>query len=184
MEQSDEAIVNRIVQGDTQAYEILICRYQDQIYNLMYRCTHSPENAAELTQDVFCKTFEKLSHLQIDRSFFSWFYTLALNHARDWLRKEKRQPHRNAFLIDQDPVQGGIDSPAEQVEKQELLDHITLAMMTLPLKNQEMLILRYHYGHSIAELSEIFNLSVSAVKMRLHRSLATLQQKLEGQNIG
>ncbi len=178
MEQSDEAIVNQVLQGDMQAYEILICRYQNQIYNLMYRCSHSPEDAADLTQDVFCKTFEKLKHFQKKRSFFSWLYTLAMNHAKDWLRKQKRQVPKTPFLPDMETTQPNQKSPAEQVEEQETLDLVTQAMMTLPLEKRELLMLRYHYGNSIKELSEIFELSASAVKMRLHRSLAELQIKL------
>ncbi len=178
MEQSDESIVRQVLEGDTQAYETLVCRYQHQIYNLMYRCSRSPEDAADLTQDVFCKTFEKLNHYQKDRSFFSWLYALAMNHARDWLRKQKRQGSKTPLLPEQDPRQQGQKSPDEEVEEQERLDHVTEAMTTLPLEKRELLMLRYHHEYSIKELTEIFSLSASGVKMRLQRSLAELQKKL------
>ncbi|MBU1233151.1 MAG: sigma-70 family RNA polymerase sigma factor [Proteobacteria bacterium] len=180
MEQTDESIVSQVLQGDTQAFEILICRYQNQIYNLMYRCSRSPEDAADLTQDVFCKTFEKLNHFQRKRSFFSWLYTLSMNHARDWLRKQKRQVQETSFPPTQEPTQQRQKSPVEQVEDQERMDRVTQAMMTLPLEKRELLMLRYHYDHSITELAEIFELTPSAVKMRLHRSLAELQKRLGG----
>ncbi len=178
MEQSDEVIISQILQGDTQAYEILVCRYQNQIYNLMYRCSGSPEDAADLTQDVFCKTFEKLNRFQKTRSFFSWLYTLSMNHARDWLRKQNRQVQKISFLPEQEIAEKGQKSPVEQVEEQEKLDRVSQAMATLPLEKRELLVLRYHHEHSITELTEIFSLSASAIKMRLHRSLAELQKKL------
>ena len=99
METSDNQLIRQVLAGDNSAFAVLIERYKVQIYNLMYRYSGSREEAADLTQDVFCKLFEKLDRYREQKSFFSWLYVLALNHARDWCRKRTRHKYKDEEIF-------------------------------------------------------------------------------------
>ena len=181
MEISDNEIVTQIKQGDTEAYSELVQRYQKPVFNLMYRFSQSKTDAAELTQDVFCKAFEKLPNFQDGRNFFSWLYTLAMNHGRDFVRQQERK--RNGLRFYTDSIQQEDTSILmETLEKKQEIDKMFVALTELSHEKREILLLRYQQDLSIGELGEIFNLSHSAVKMRIHRSLALLQKQLTGKS--
>jgi RNA polymerase sigma-70 factor (ECF subfamily) len=181
MEISDNHIVTQIKDGDVEAYAELIQRYQKPVFNLMFRFSQSKIDAAELTQDIFCKAFEKLSGFQNDRSFFSWLYTLAMNHGRDYVRQQERKRNGLRFYTE-NMEQENSSLPLEIVEKKQEIDKMFMALSKLPHEKREMLLLRYQQELPIKQIGEIFNLSTSAVKMRIHRSLALLQNQLNGES--
>ncbi len=180
MDISDNHIVTQVKQGETEAYSMLVQRYQKPVFNLMFRFSQSRIDAAELTQEIFCKTFEKLPKFDNSRKFFPWLYTLATNHGRDWTKQQQRK--RNGLRLYTDSIDRE-DSlhPQQTLEKQQEIDEMFIALAKLPHEKREMLLLRYQQELSLGELGEIFNLSTSAVKMRIHRSLALLQDQLNGE---
>ncbi len=180
MDISDNHIVTQIKQGDIEAYSELVQRYQKPVFNLMYRFSQSKIDAAELTQDIFCKAFEKLPGFQKDRNFFSWLYTLAANHGKDFIRQQEKK-RDGIRLYTESMAQENSPLPLEIIEKRQEINRMFTALSRLPREKSEILLLRYQQGRSINELGEIFNLSTSAVKMRIHRSLALLQNQLKGE---
>lgn len=179
MNLSDQKLVSQTLQGDQFAYAYLVDRYKKQIYNLMYRHTYSPDDAAEMTQDIFCKAYEKLQTYQPEKSFFSWLYTMALNMSRD--RKRKQNYHYERIEQLSHEMEKSTSSPGKHVESSEQAEQLWRALDNLSANRKEMVILRYRHEHSIQDLAEIFNLSESAVKMRLHRALADLNVILKSE---
>lgn len=180
MDISDSDIIKHIRQGDIEAYAKLVERYQKPIFNLMYRFSESEVDAAELTQDVFCKAFEKLASFHNNKSFFTWIYTMAMNHGKDWVRRQGRK--RDGLQLYAASLELEETSPPMEVsEKRQEISNMFTALSKLPPKKREILLLRYQQELSIGELAEVFNLSSSAVKMRIHRSLALLQDQLSGE---
>jgi len=87
---TDEArIIATVLEGEVNAFEPLITKYEKPIFNLMYRATGSYDEAIDLTQEAFLKAYDKLYQFQRDRHFFSWLYALALNIGKDYLRYKK-----------------------------------------------------------------------------------------------
>ncbi|BHH85656.1 RNA polymerase sigma factor [Desulforhopalus sp. 52FAK] len=177
MEISDSRIVEQVKKGEVQAYSELVLRYQKPIYNLMFRFSYSTEEAAELTQDVFCNAFEKIAGFKTDSPFFPWLYTLAMNHGRDWSRQNKYKAdglrnYTQHFTSNSSP------SMLDKLELQQEIDQMFHAITKLPYEKREIILLKYNKGLSIRELGEIFSLSDSGVKMRIHRALAKLQEML------
>ena len=180
MEISDNHIVEQVRQGDVEAYAELVQRYQKCIFNLMYRFSYTRGDAAELTQDVFCKAYEKLNSFQNNRTFFPWLYTLAVNHGREWSRKQERK--KNGIQLYTDSLTSEeLLLPLDIVEKKQELVEMFTALDQLPYEKREILLLRYQQELSIADIAKIFDLSHSAVKMRISRSLAILQHQLSGE---
>ncbi len=180
MEKSDEEIISQVLDGRKQAFSVLIKRYQRQIFNLMYRYSRSENDAADLTQEVFLRAYDKLSSFRSGRSFFSWLYTLAVNRANDWSRKQNR------LKKNQKELQNSLPAPIKTNSKQEMIlqvkeDLIRLqrAMQMLPENTREILMLRYHHDRSVKEVAEIFSTSESAVKMRTSRGLQQLQDIMQ-----
>lgn len=183
MEMSDDTLVSLVQQGEHEAFAYIVERYKIQIYNLMYRYSNSREDAADMTQDVFCRAFERLNRYQKRNQFFSWLYTLALNHARDWTRK-KNIRQRKLARFSAETQKNEAASAHFLLEADQESDNLVAALNTLPDDRREMVLLRYRHERSIKEIAEIFNLSESAVKMRLHRALDNLRMKMKKTDYG
>ena len=178
MASGEETLVYEILSGDVNSYALLVKRYQKPIYNLMLRMTGSEQDALDLTQETFVRAYEKLEKFNPSAPFFPWLYTMGLNLARDFLRKEKGSPiesyepdHSFSIEIDQD------DALADQIDVQEVLK----GLQALPVDYREALLLRFHEGLSISEVAYALGLSLSAAKMRIHRGLLKLRQLFEKQ---
>ena len=183
MEMSDDTLVSMVLQGENEAFAYIVERYKIQIYNLMYRYSNTREDAADMTQDVFCRAFERLNRYQKRDQFFSWLYTLALNHAKDWTKKRNIRRRKMAQLSAEADSNEAVSTHL-LVEADQKSDKLMAALETLPDDRREMLVLRYRYERSIRELSEVFDLSESAVKMRLQRALEALRSELKIQDDG
>ncbi len=178
MASGEETLLNEVLSGDVNSYALLVKRYQKPIYNLMLRMTGSEQDALDLTQETFVRAYEKLEKFDPSAPFFPWVYTMGLNLARDFLRRAKRSPiesyeseHSFSVEINQD------DRLADQIDAQEVLE----GLQTLPVDYREALLLRFHEGLSVSEVAYALGLSLSAAKMRIHRGLLKLRQRLEKQ---
>ncbi len=177
MELPDDILINNIRRGDRDSFAVIVERYKLQIYNLMYRYSGSAEDAADMTQDVFCKAFERLGQYKQQKSFFAWLYTLALNFARDWARKSNRQKQTINTYSRESLIQE-IKPPESLIEANQQTKSLSAALETLGADRREMVLLKYRHECSIREIAEIFEISESAVKMRLKRALDELGDKL------
>ena len=165
-------IISAVLDGEADAFEPLIAKYEKPIFNLMYRTTGSLDDAVELTQETFLKAYDKLDQFQLGRNFFSWLYALAFNIGRDYLRHKKRHPPS----IHDYPGQ-----VAEKLQPQvdprltEEVQSVVRALELLPIDYREAVILRFREERSMQEIAEMLNLSVSGAKMRVHRGLEKLR---------
>ncbi len=175
----EEKIIDQVLAGQVHRYGLLVERYQGPIYNLMYRHCRSREEAADLSQEVFLRAYEKLSSYRREQRFFSWLYTLAINRARDWQRARRRQDNHMEELRHQEPAGSTVSEPEKKV--MELQSHQLLyrALEQLEPETREILLARYQNEMRIREVAGIFSLSESAVKMRISRALRTLHTMLE-----
>ena len=88
----DEAeLVARAQNGDTEAFNPLVYKYQQKIYNLIYRKVRDRETAKDLCQEVFLKAWQALPNFKGQCVFYSWLYQIAVNRSIDFLRKRNRQ---------------------------------------------------------------------------------------------
>jgi len=183
MEKSDEEIISRILDGRKQEFSLLIHRYQKQIYNLMYRYSHSEHDAADLTQDAFLRAYEKLASFRAGSSFFSWLYAVAVNLANDWSRRRSRHRKKERDLHENIPHPTENNSTQEMhLENREDIRRLQQVMHMLSDETREILILRFHHGRSVREVATVFSISESAVKMRTSRGLRQLQDLMGGEN--
>ena len=179
MNYSDEEIVEQVLDGEKELFGMLIDRYQRPIYNLMHRYAHNGDEAADLTQDVFVRAFDKLWSIRADGRFFSWLYGIAVNLAKDWQRKNNRRNSQLHIVEQVALVQDEGMNQNLEVEHQENAHFLRQALLELRDQTREILILRYRHGCSIKEVADTFSLNESAVKMRIKRGLEQLRSRIE-----
>jgi RNA polymerase sigma-70 factor (ECF subfamily) len=182
MDGNDEQLcIDRVLRGEVNAFGTLVERYQKPIFNLMYRMAGSSDKAADLTQETFMRAYQKLERFHPGKRFFPWLYSIGLNLARDFARKEACSPETGSKLNPESF--SGCNSPGDQYDRMcDTLEFLRLekALDQLPVIYREALILRYHDECSIGDIAAALNLSVSAAKMRVHRGLDMLREHYKG----
>jgi RNA polymerase sigma-70 factor (ECF subfamily) len=170
----DEKIVTAVLEGNRNAFGIFVRKYQKQVYTLMHRFTNSPSEAADLTQEAFLRAYNRLETFQPGKNFFVWLYTLSLNLARDFARKNKK--YSDNLTENMDDAQR--ETPNQErclIQKGEAIA-LLKALYRIPEDFREALLLRYREDLSMRDIARILNLSVSGAKMRIHRGLIKLRE--------
>jgi RNA polymerase sigma-70 factor (ECF subfamily) len=191
MDQKNEAeIVAKVLNGDRQAYALLVEEYKTPIYNLAYRMTRNSQDAEDLAQDTFLRAFNQLFRYDTKRGFFTWLYTISLNIIRNHLKKNSNR-RRDNFRHGEKPS-GPVDLDGKQVALQESRDRdewhkereeeLESCLQKLSPELRELLILRFYQGLSFEVIAEITGLSLSAIKMRIYRGLEKLRKYI-GENV-
>jgi RNA polymerase sigma-70 factor (ECF subfamily) len=175
MKTSDDGkIVAEVLEGNRNAFGILVRKYQKQVFTLMHRFTNSPSEAADLTQEAFLRAYNRLETFQPGKKFFVWLYTLSLNLARDYGRKNKQYAENLTENI-VDVFRETPDQERRLIQKGEIMALLE-ALYRLPEDFREALILRYREDLPMKDIARILNLSVSGAKMRIHRGLIQLRE--------
>ena len=185
-DRTDEQLVAEFNAGSIAAYEELIQRYAGKAYSLAQRLTRNPQDAEEVLQDVFVTVYRKLSKFEGKSTFSSWLYRVTVNASFMKLRRRKHDNNisveevlpqiLNGALARQASAMGGEgDKVTAQHQLSEALED---AISRLPDEYRPVFILRDVDGLSSREVGKILNISVPAVKSRLHRSRMMLRRKL------
>ncbi|MCK5485824.1 MAG: sigma-70 family RNA polymerase sigma factor [Desulfobacterales bacterium] len=179
----EQRCIDRVLGGEVNAFGPLVERYQKPIFNLMYRMAGSSDKAADLTQETFIRAYQKLERFHPGKRFFPWLYSIGLNLARDFARKNTRDIETRSTLNPESI--SGCNYPGDQHDRMcESLEFLRLekALDELPVIYREALILRYHDECSMRDIAAALNLSLSAAKMRVHRGLNMLREHYRGGN--
>ena len=160
MEQKDESYyIERILDGETEYFSVFLDRYSRPLYTLVVQIVGCPEDAEELLQDIFLKAFRNLNRYKGECRFSTWIYRIAYNAAISATRKKKQE-----FLyIEADNVL----APAETEEQ---LERLEMAIDQLSGEEKALITLFYYEEKSMEEIGEVLKLSISNVKVRLHRT--------------
>ena len=179
----DQELVIRAQNGDTEAFSPLVHKYQQKIYNLIYRKVGDRETAQDLCQEVFLKAWQALPNFKGHSVFYSWLYQIAVNRSIDFLRKRNRQhvigfeelPQNADDTLQMTEAQ---PSPCVFLERKELEDIIRKAIHRLPLTQRNVFWLRYWEGLPIKEIASRLDKSENTVKTYLHHARRKLQRLL------
>ena len=182
---TDDTLIEQFVAGCSMSFEELINRYETKVHNLAMRLTRNAEDAEEVLQDVFVTVYRKIDGFEGKAKFSSWLYRITVNAAFMKLRKRKQEqsvslddmlPHLHSkALVQKNAFGAHSDSLAMNNEIREALEG---AINRLPEDYRAVFILRDIDGLSNKEVGEILDLSIPAVKSRLHRSRLMLRKRL------
>ncbi|MBN2536973.1 sigma-70 family RNA polymerase sigma factor [candidate division WOR-3 bacterium] len=181
----DDELVRRVQQGNAEAFEELVRRYERKVYNITYRMLGNPEDASEALQDTFLRAYRFVGKFQFKSKFYTWLYRIATNVSLTKLRKRKSPV---VMSIDEpvgDSGEMAFEIPDEQFsperlyEQREIRRKLKEAVDRLPEDYRTVVVLRDLEGLSNEDVSKVLNLSIPAVKSRLHRGRLALREKLE-----
>lgn len=193
--QEDHALIEGLRAGEESAYEALIQRFEQPIFNIISRLLDDPADAADVVQEVFLKVFRNVASFRGESSLKTWIYRIAVNEARNqrrWFSRHRRQevnleaeescePYQRAngknyqnFLPD--PGR----SPFEVTLDHETSSLIEAALVDLNPKFRAALVLREMEGLSYEEIGDILEISLGTVKSRILRGRDALKKRLGG----
>jgi RNA polymerase sigma-70 factor (ECF subfamily) len=177
---TDAEIAARVLQGDKEAYSLLVDAYQGPLFNLALRMTGSYADADDLTQEIFFRAYQQLRKFNQEKHFFTWLYTIGINIIRNHIKKRNRD---EAFNTAQRYCSESQIKKFEEKENDGLPeDRMIILEMTLrklPIDVREAIILKYYQNMTFEEIAAITGDSTSAVKMRVYRGLEKIKQTME-----
>ena len=182
---TDRQLISEIKNKNEGCFEELINRYSTKVFNLAMRITRNQEDAEDVLQDVCTTVFTKISSFEGKSQFSSWLYRVAMNSSFMKIRSRKRR--RTVSIEDLDPSSnqnwGTNRSELTDIDtmttRHELREAIELAVDALPNEYKAIFVLRDIDGLSNQSVSEVLELSVPAVKSRLHRSRLLMREQLQ-----
>ena len=171
IEKDDNELVYEVIHGSISSFEILIERYQNTIFNMVYRMVNERETALDLTQDTFIKAFEKMGSFNFNYRFFSWLYRIAanvtINHLKSQRRFESLAKAERARVADEaDPGTG------DRSRK------LRMGLKLLRADQRMLILLKYYFGLSYGEMAETLGLPEKKIKARLFTAREKLRDEL------
>jgi RNA polymerase sigma-70 factor (ECF subfamily) len=185
-ERSDEELLSRFCGGQTEAFGVLVRRYERELYGYLRRYLGDGSLAEDVFQNTFLQLYLKSGQYEAGRPVRPWLYTIATHQAIDALRRNGRH---QAVSLEQrgepgDGEMGGLlemlesrgPGPMEQAMGQERRERVRASVERLPEFLRQVLILAYYQGLKYREIADILDIPVGTVKSRLHAALVKLQE--------
>jgi RNA polymerase sigma factor (sigma-70 family) len=183
---ADQELVRRCRRRDEEAFRLLVQRHQRSIYSLIWRMVGNSEDARDLTQETFVRTFRALDQFDLTRPFGNWISRIATNVTIDFLRKKKLRTvslspdpedddQRPMEIVDARP------RPDEHLESGREREELDRLIARLAPHYRIVVHLRHVQQKSYEEIAEILDLPLGTVKARLHRAHNQLRAWLLGE---
>jgi RNA polymerase sigma-70 factor (ECF subfamily) len=184
----DAALVRAIQAGDMAAFDQMVVKHKDKLFNMVYWLLGDYQEANDCSQEIFIKVFKSIKKFRSESSFSTWLYRIAINTCKNRLKssayrwKKKTVPLENpesskdgnlSYKIHNDSP-----SPANELEKKERLMMIQKAINALPQEQNRVVVLRDIQGLSYQEIVDVTGLNLGTVKSRLARARMELKKNL------
>jgi RNA polymerase sigma-70 factor, ECF subfamily len=184
MEFSDDQIIERTLAGETDAFSLLVRRWERPIYGLSLRMLGRDEDARDVCQETFLAAFRNLRKFRGDAKFSSWLYRIALNACHSRLRKqgvmaEQSIDHEDDSGRKFEIADGGLEGLPEQLQRDQRAEMVRKALYALPAEMRQVIIMKEYEELTFAEIAEILQIPVSTVKSRLYTGLQQMGARLE-----
>ena len=186
---ADKALEARFIAAlkarDERAFNALVARFQDRVYNLIRRLLGNPEEARDVTQEVFVSVFEKVDSYRGDASIATWIYRIATNHAKNRIKYLSRRKDRQRESLESLAVpptssrlSAEVPRPDQALQREGVSRLVDAALGELDEEQRIVLVLRDVEGQSYEDIAEITGLQLGTVKSRLHRGRQRLKEAL------
>jgi len=186
----DALLVKAFQKGDKKAFDELVIKHKDRIFNLCYRFLGDYEEANDSAQEAFVKAYGSLNTFRLDSAFSTWLYRIAVNTCKNKLGSAAYRAKRKTVSLDNPgknedgplpvEIQNGTPSPLIRMEEREKMALVQKALDTLPTEFKMVVTLRDVEGLSYEDIAEITGLHLGTVKSRIARARTELRNKLRG----
>lgn len=182
--QSDELLVKKVQDGDTNAYNVLVIKYQYKVAQIISKFVANNADINDIAQDAFIKAYKAINSFRGESSFYTWLYRIVVNAAKTFL--ESNSKHKNSIDVDSPEFQSldeqGIlaskDTPDRIIESQELHEVILKAMNDLPKELREAITLREIEGMSYDDMAIALKVPVGTVRSRIFRAREFIESRM------
>jgi RNA polymerase sigma-70 factor, ECF subfamily len=179
----DEQLVEAAKQGDMAAFEELVARHRDKIYARAFSMMRNEDEATDLSQEAWVKSWQRLVQFQGESSFATWVTRIVINLCLDQLRKRKRQRAESIEAMDEES--GGVErhmpvvtvNPTERLEREDLRKRIDAALAQLSHEHRTVLVLHEFEDMEYKQIAKTMECSIGTVMSRLfyaRRKMAAL----------
>ena len=182
--------IERLRNGDPEAFDNLITRYSSDIYAVLFRITENAEDAADLTQETFLSALKAIRTFRGESELKTWLFRIAVNHSRNRFRWWKRRKKDSTVSLDtpigdssstfSDTIPGSESSAEDNVLRHEREDAIRKALLELPEIYREAIVLCDIEGLAYEEIAAALEINIGTVKSRIARGRDELRKKLKG----
>ncbi|MFC0169965.1 RNA polymerase sigma factor RpoE [Pseudoduganella danionis] len=181
----DERLVERVRDGDKQAFDMLVAKYQRRLMRLLSRIVHDQTEAEDVVQETFIKAYRALRHFRGESAFYTWLYRIGINTAKNFLATQGRRTPTSTE-IDAEQAETFAESehlrdmntPESMLASKQIAQTVNAAMDALPLDLRTAIALREIEGLSYEEISAIMACPIGTVRSRIFRAREVIADKL------
>lgn len=182
-EKSDIDLIDEFKQGQEEAFSELVKRHKERAMKLTFMIVGNYEDAKDISQEVFIKTYRSLKGFHGKSKFSTWFYRILMNSSKDFMRKKKfkqfvtrqKDTHGRNYL---EEAKGTVRSPEHRLLGKELKGHINQVIHELPMKQRWVFTLRFIEEMSLQEIADSTGQSEGTVKATLHFAVQKVRKGL------
>ena len=186
----DAAFVRAVQGGDMAAFDQLVIKHKDKLFNMVYWLLGDYQETNDCAQEIFIRVFKSIKKFRFQSSFSTWLYRIAINTCKN-RRKSSAYRWKKRTISLENPenpnqdnrsyeIQNGSPSPENRLEKKERIMLIRKAINALPQEQNRVIVMRDIQGLSYQEIADITGLNLGTVKSRLARARLELKNKLNG----
>lgn len=174
--QEEISIIEQCRNGNSEAFSILVERYQEIVYNVAYRMLGDRDTAFDISQESFISAYEGLKNFRKDSKFSTWLYSITVNKCRDHLRCRKPDMPLDELT---DILPSKMANPEESAHRKQLGLALQTTLSELPEDYREVIVLKHIEGLDYKEMEAILGGNVNALKVRTYRAREMLKKLLE-----
>jgi RNA polymerase sigma-70 factor, ECF subfamily len=182
---SDTELIQRVQAGQRAAFDVLVRRYQQKVFNLVLRYVREPMEAEDVTQEAMIKAYRALPGFRGDSAFYTWLYRIAINTAKNRLSAASRKMFERLPVDEDGDSTGFVDSrlsddatPERVLLSEEIQDTVNQAMQELPDELRQAIVMRELDGLSYEEIAQAMECPVGTVRSRIFRAREAIDRRL------
>jgi RNA polymerase sigma-70 factor (ECF subfamily) len=181
----DWQLVQRVQQGDKQAFDLLVAKYQRKLFRLLSRLIRDPAEIEDVAQEAFIKAYRALPNFRGESAFYTWLYRIAINTAKNYLVAQgRRAPTQteteieDAENFDDGDALRTEDTPDRMLLSKQVAEAVNRAIERLPEELRMAIVLRELEGLSYDEIAESMNCPIGTVRSRIFRAREAVAEEL------
>jgi len=184
--EADAQLIERIQNGDKQAFELLVAKYQRRVLRLISRLVRDPAEQEDIAQEAFIKAYRAIPNFRGESAFYTWLYRIAVNTAKNYLASQGRRPRTvGEFQSDEDGESFGVDDVVEDnntpyavLHSRQVAETVNKAIERLPSDLRMAVTLREIEGLSYEEIAQAMDCPIGTVRSRIFRAREAIAQDL------
>ena len=180
----DQALVERVKNGDKRAFDLLVRKYQHKIVSVVTRYVSDWSEAQDVAQEAFIRAYRAMGAFRGDSAFYTWIYKIAINTAKNYLVSRGRRPPIGDIAIEDAVQMDGASqlrdraTPERELLRQEIEQTVFGTVEELPEELRTAITLREVDGLSYEEIAEAMNCPIGTVRSRIFRAREAIDEKL------